>query len=636
MSYPLTDTVSSSGSDARSKFSPTNSEKYRQFRNNNLGTNLSWNLLKNSNSDDLINAESYENLKRIQLYKERSASKNLSKSQWDTDSMANVSDKCLPGRSGIASVLYKNCIYVFGGYRMRKRLNDFYKYDITENSWNKILRTKDTPSARENNPAVRYKNKMYIYGGYQGNKKWLGDFHSFNLDTFQWEKVFVKQKSRRYAPTNLFGISSGVDEEKGIIYYFGGYDGIVLYNKVYAFDIKHSKWIHVNQYGDTPSPRSCANAHIVDGYFYIFGGYNGKTSLNSLYQYHLETGIWTKIQYNVCGEKPDDGEEEEEEVDEDGEENGDEEIDEYTVKTTSKRITNARTSNKLKMMKYKDSIFYQKDAVVPSPRYFAASFLFNSHIYILGGYDGYSKRLNDFYKFDVGQRVWTKISTLNNFTGRSSMSAHVYKHVVYCIAGYDGKNVLNDVYALKLENIYVESSSYANDYKLMVNNPKCSDVVFVVQNRYVYACKAILSARCPYFLNLFNSYYNQENILSRQIPISIRGVSYEVFVEILSYLYTDQLSTNYTLNDYIHILIAAIKFDIFRLVQLCEMIICDHVNHSNVLDIAILSYRNYCHQLCRYCVDYLLNNKLLNDNKINKLVQEPQLLAEIYRRSITC
>jgi hypothetical protein len=35
---------------------------------------------------------------------------------------------------------------------------------------------------------------------------------------------------------------------------------------------------------------------------------------------------------------------------------------------------------------------------------------FGKYIYLFGGYDG-SKRTNDFYKYDIYSKVWTKIIT---------------------------------------------------------------------------------------------------------------------------------------------------------------------------------------------------------------------------------
>lgn len=573
------------------------------------------------------NLLSWQLLKSEEFLDENEKTERDGEGEWNRNSRRTIHAKSVynenqsncgifPERSGSASALYEDSIYVFGGYRSKIRLNDMYKYDIINNTWNRI-RCEYTPSPRENSPAVVYRNKMYIYGGYEGNKKWLKDFFCFNMDTQLWTRIHPKKNSLCFAPSALFGFALAVDEPSAIIYFFGGYNGANLNNNMYAYHIKKNKWLPIQQSGEIPSPRSCTNAHICDGYFYLFGGYDGQNSLNSTHQFHLNTGVWTTIKYHT------------------GIEN---EEDDYAKRIQNRKSTEPISSKWTSSKSTIEEPSYNSHTIhseIPKPRYFCGSFLHNKCIYILGGYNGYSKRLNDFYKFDIYQRTWTKIETRNNFSGRSSMNLHIYKNVVYCIGGFDGEKVLSDVYALKLENVYIQPSTLRNDYALMVNNPRYSDVVFVLQNRYAYACKAILSARCPFFSQLFSSYFAESRLPYQNVPIPINDVSYDVFWAILHYLYVDELPNHiYDQESYILLLLAAIKFNISRLIQLCEMEICNYVNKYNVLDITIFSYKNNCQQLCKFCLDFLINNGLLDGKKINRLVTEPQLLAEISRRSL--
>ncbi|GAB67983.1 kelch domain-containing protein [Plasmodium cynomolgi strain B] len=545
---------------------------------------------------------------------------------------------CLPKRTGAASVLYKNHVYIFGGYKSERRLNDFYKYNIAENEWIKI-ESINGPSKRENNPAFLFKDKMYILGGYQGNEIWLNDFYVYDLRRENWQVVNVKKESMRYAPPSLFGFALSVDELKGILYLFGGYDGRSVHNKMYAFDLQEEKWIQVKQSGQIPSPRSCAIGHISDGYFYIFGGYNGEYGLNIFYQYHLETGIWTEMKYNMTRgeEEAEDGEGEEAE---DGEGEG-EETDRIHLPGESR----VGRTNQTQVPPH--------DRAIPVARYFMGSFIHNKCIYILGGYNGLRcERLNDLYKFDLHKRIWFKIHTCNNFTNRSSMNTHFYKNVIYCIAGFDGKNSLSDVYALKLEEVHIEPSSLIEYYRIMVNNYRYADVIFVVQNK------------CPSFKTLFDMwtstgtsssemthgegepYCGEKNLapmsdgtakgekIKNLRVIPIHDMDHDIFLIIVNYLYTDELSMFYSLDTYVLIVLAAYRYSIFRLMQLCERAISHHINESNVMDILILSYRICCKQLCTACIDFIINNKLLDEAKINRLTLEPYLLGEIYKKWI--
>uniref|UniRef100_A0A8C9GQX6 Attractin/MKLN-like beta-propeller domain-containing protein n=1 Tax=Piliocolobus tephrosceles TaxID=591936 RepID=A0A8C9GQX6_9PRIM len=413
----------------RTSLSKINQEKEYNIEcfNDNMNTNiLRWYKLNCASNDN------------VRKYKNEHSNATLS-----TDSIKYKHEiNSFPKRSGAASVLYKDYIYLFGGYKLNKRLNDFYKYDILKNKWIS-MNNKNGPSKRENNPSFVYKNKMYIIGGYEGNTKWVNDFYSFDLHTEIWESVHVEKKSEIYAPSGCFGYALSVDTVSGILYIFGGYDGTQLHNTMHAFALDTGRWIELEKpSGDIPSPRSCAVGHICDGYFYIFGGYNNFKGSNSLYQYHLATGIWTKIKYNMT----------EMELTVDSYEDIQHGNGNINDSTTSINISNKnRNSSSCTISNSNSGLYddkvscgadnsnnknrksmgfnsndtncsYISSKEIPTPRYFVGSFLHNNCIYILGGYNGItSKRLNDLYKYDIHNRTWEKIHTTNNFSERSSI-----------------------------------------------------------------------------------------------------------------------------------------------------------------------------------------------------------------------
>ena len=95
----------------------------------------------------------------------------------------------IPGpRSGAASVVVGNKLYVFGGYGGSGRLADFFEFDFDTKTFQEIEMAGHHPGVRENNGVVLYKNRLYIFGGYNGND-WLNDFHEFDLQTKVWRKI---------------------------------------------------------------------------------------------------------------------------------------------------------------------------------------------------------------------------------------------------------------------------------------------------------------------------------------------------------------------------------------------------------------------------------------------------------------
>jgi N-acetylneuraminic acid mutarotase len=66
--------------------------------------------------------------------------------------------------------LYGNKMFVYGGYSGSERLSDMYAYDFETNHWNEVdCSNGDVPSGRSSLVAQVYRNCMYIFGGYNGS-----------------------------------------------------------------------------------------------------------------------------------------------------------------------------------------------------------------------------------------------------------------------------------------------------------------------------------------------------------------------------------------------------------------------------------------------------------------------------------
>ncbi|KEG04665.1 kelch domain-containing protein, putative [Plasmodium vinckei vinckei] len=583
------------------------------------GNVLRWHKLSSSSINDIKNE--LKNGQKTDTSESSISYSNSSNITKDRDISIDKDSWEYLEKNKVASVLYKNCIYIFGGYIPKERLNYFYKYNIVENKWIKMINN-NCPLKSESNSAFLYKNKMYILWEYNGKRRWSNDLYYFDFNKEIWDIMKIKKNKKinntHCPPPTLFGFSISVDDASGLVYIFGGYNGKHLSNELYILNLNHKNWIKAKQSGDIPNPRAYTISHIFDGYFYIFGGYNGERCLNSFYEYHIKSGIWTKIKYNVDTEMLD--------------------------KNSNEDIKNIK--KKTKSYTYCNNI----EDKLPMPRCLMGSFLYNKCIYILGGYNTiFCGNLYDFYKYNIHERTWEKLITENNCS-QNNMNVHFYKNVIYCIGKFNEKNILNNIYALKLENIYVAPSGLLDHYKNMVNNSSFSDVVFILQNRHIYGCKNILSSRSHYFKSLFNIHISEKNkkiiinginkivdtnLHDPIIYIPINDINYDEFLIIIDYLYTDNFPSDCTLEIYIQILILAIsRFQLFRLAQLCEQAITNKIDRYNVFNILFISYRNESKQLCKFCIDFIIHNNLLDKEKINMLTLEPHLLGEFYKKSL--
>ena len=81
----------------------------------------------------------------------------------------------------------------------------------------------------------------------------------------------------------------------------------------------------------------------------------------------------------------------------------------------------------------------------PSPRHSHSAVVFNSHMYIFGGYDGHYK--NDLYKYSFATNQWSEIRREGMWPkSRYRTSATVLSQRMYLFGGHDGARQLNDFY----------------------------------------------------------------------------------------------------------------------------------------------------------------------------------------------
>ena len=80
-------------------------------------------------------------------------------------------------------------MYTFGGYNGTERLNDMYEYDFQTLRWAQVhgdssgssSAGSEVPSGRSSLVSQVYKNSLYIFGGYNGQVV-LNDFYEFRFE----------------------------------------------------------------------------------------------------------------------------------------------------------------------------------------------------------------------------------------------------------------------------------------------------------------------------------------------------------------------------------------------------------------------------------------------------------------------
>lgn len=191
-------------------------------------------------------------------------------------------------RSGAASVVVGDKMYVFGGYGGDGRLDDFWEYTFEGRSWRQIEYNSSSPGVRENNGVVEHDGKLYLFGGYNGSE-WLNDFWEFDLESRIWRQL----EPRGDPPASRFGYVSMTWRDVFLL--FGGYDGATWLNDMHEFSFETELWRALDQKGNIPSIRSCPSWAQRGDSVFMFGGYDGVQRMNDFFEFRLDTYTWTLI-----------------------------------------------------------------------------------------------------------------------------------------------------------------------------------------------------------------------------------------------------------------------------------------------------------------------------------------------------
>jgi N-acetylneuraminic acid mutarotase len=181
-------------------------------------------------------------------------------------------------------ILYKDCIYIFGGTDDRYTyFTNVLKYTILENKW-EILESDDNAPCANDNSVVLYKDKAIVFGGYC-NTLFLNELHEFDFTTFSWKKL----QPIGDIPCGRFGHSSVI--YKDYMYVFGGTTKFEAADDFYKLDISSNKFIKIDA-KDPPMNTFRHYSFIYKDFLYIYSGY----SAPNFYKFDLLNEKWIMIE----------------------------------------------------------------------------------------------------------------------------------------------------------------------------------------------------------------------------------------------------------------------------------------------------------------------------------------------------
>lgn len=122
---------------------------------------------------------------------------------------------------GHSSTLIKDKMYVFGGEKSKEVFNSFYECDLQDFKWKELELQGVIPKSRSKHFFISNQDTIYMFGGGSGNGRYKNTF--YECKNFTWEEKFVSRSSS-FSGQGF----SGVLDEKGEIWIFGGHKGTLL------------------------------------------------------------------------------------------------------------------------------------------------------------------------------------------------------------------------------------------------------------------------------------------------------------------------------------------------------------------------------------------------------------------------
>lgn len=333
----------------------------------------------------------------------------------------------------------------------------------------------------------------------------------------------------------------------GSLYICMGYDG-AYQNDVHEYCVRENRWSLVQTAGRSPRERYRATTVVHQKYLILYGGHDGTRHLNDTYILDLDAKLWSLL---------------------------------------------------------------ETSGPSPIPRDSHVSVVNGSSMFVFAG-AGSGTALSDLHELVLPttpgslQAEWRTVEVASSPRERFCHVGVVHESSLYVFGGYDGRDRLNDfwkfdftIYDLSLD---VPRSTLMHDLRAMINDTSLSDVTFIVEGQPVHAHKLMLM-RSEYFRALFLGPMREASMSEIPIP----SVRHGIFINILEYLYTDQIQTLCSDNA-MEIFEIADLFGLTRLQALCERIMIQSISVETAATVFYAADRHSATHLREKSKSFIIQN----------------------------
>ncbi|KAI8855053.1 hypothetical protein BC829DRAFT_438889 [Chytridium lagenaria] len=237
---------------------------------------------KNLNEIVMFGGEFYDGQK-VQLYNDLFVY-NIEKNEWRKITSPNSPG---PRSSHQLTLAPSGRAFLFGGEFVSPNQTTFFHYkdfwslDLNTYAWRK-LEVGKKPSPRSGHRQILWKNYIFVFGGFYdtGHEvRYLNDLHVFDIQECKWQELVVPEPK----PTKRSGFQLVLHNDTMVLY--GGYakeavkgqkeKGVVytdIWHMKLSFQFDALRWERQKKAGFTPDPRSGSTMAYCKSRAYMFGG----------------------------------------------------------------------------------------------------------------------------------------------------------------------------------------------------------------------------------------------------------------------------------------------------------------------------------------------------------------------------
>jgi len=181
------------------------------------------------------------------------------------DRMEVIQSMSVP-RTGFASVINEDEIFIIGGISGNQTVDLVEKYSISSDTWETLEKK---PTAVSEVDAVLLRGSIYVPGGKLSDGSLTNVLEVYNLSDNNWEtKASLPEKISNFALATF----------EGQFFLFGGWNGKNVTNSVYRYDPSLDEWFAC---APMPTARMNIGASVLGAKIIIIGGHNGDSILTT-------------------------------------------------------------------------------------------------------------------------------------------------------------------------------------------------------------------------------------------------------------------------------------------------------------------------------------------------------------------